>query len=198
MGLLVDPDAAGVPAQSRQATRFVDDLIGSEICSGGSRESLSRKAVDDRQNPERPRVEMPILHESMAQISLTPPASGVIDLPAFALMQHMQAAIAVAHARLNQFIQAKPERRLRVAHGSMALESPSETARLTRPTLRNRTSLAEMPNHFATTNGLHFNFRRASCSMILSRIRSAISRFSFEFSSSSCFCRRISATPIPA
>jgi site-specific recombinase XerC len=40
-------------------------------------------------------------------------------------------------------------------------------------------------------------FPKASCSITLSRLKSATRRLSFRFSSSSCFRRRTSATPIP-
>jgi hypothetical protein len=45
---VVDPDAVRFPAQSRQANKFVNELIGSEVYSGRRCESFSRKAVDDR------------------------------------------------------------------------------------------------------------------------------------------------------
>lgn len=55
--------AKPLAAQSRQAIKFVDDLTGYKVCSGGGRESFSHKAVDDRQNPGRPLIEQPTRHE---------------------------------------------------------------------------------------------------------------------------------------
>jgi hypothetical protein len=56
----------------------------------------------------------------------------------------------------------------------------------------------QMAHHLAANGGPDHFRRSTSCNIDLSRVISATSRFSFAFSSSSCFSRRISATPIPA
>jgi len=81
---------------------------------------------------------------------------------------------------------------------SVSVGSPSKAYGPARPTFRQREDLLIVVDDFAAADGLHHFFRRASCSIVLSKVRSATSRFNLEFSSSSCSNRRILDTPIPA
>jgi len=60
LGAIVDPNAPRLAADARQSIQFLDHPTRPELCSRACRESFSRMAVDDRQDPERPTVEQPL------------------------------------------------------------------------------------------------------------------------------------------
>ena len=60
---VVDPDTSRLVSEPGKPIEFVDNLIGPEVRSHNGRESFSRIAVDDRQDPERPIVEQLVRHE---------------------------------------------------------------------------------------------------------------------------------------
>ena len=122
----------------------------------------------------------------------------VVQAPALPLQQDVEPPVAIAYPRLGQLLQSHPQRQLRIAARLVSVGSPSEAGCPACPPLGDRIDLLEVPNDVAATDGLHHFRRRASCSIVLFKVRSATRRLSLPFSSSRSLRRRISATPIPA
>ena len=63
---------------TRKPIQFINDLIGSEVGPRSSRESLSRKTVDDSQNPKR-RFVNPLLKRQYGIDSMPETAENVVE-----------------------------------------------------------------------------------------------------------------------
>ncbi len=122
----------------------------------------------------------------------------VVHMPALPLQQDVQTAIPVAHPAFGQFLQAHPQFHLRITPRLIPVRSPPEAHGAAGSTFRHFKYILIVLNDFAAADRFHHFFLSASCSTAWSSVRSANSRFSLPFSSSSCFSRRISDKPIPA
>jgi hypothetical protein len=126
--------------------------------------------------------------------------------PTYALVVHgqslpsqndMNPAITEANPRRSDLPNAVSKKSLIVAFRPVPMCRPIEPRNRATATLADPISLLQSSDQLAATIRLQSFERTTSCSMTLSRLRSANSCFSLRFSSSSCFSRRTSATPMP-
>ena len=120
-----------------------------------------------------------------------------IHRPALPPKQHVNTAIAIAHAGLGNFLDPVPERRLVASDRPIAVRLAIEPEnRAATPLTHPITVLRPMDDLPKSARRYTF-FARTSWSMALSSDRSATSRFSFWFSSSSWRILRSSDRPRP-
>src|SRR5262249_7945134 len=110
----------------------------------------------------------------------------------------MQPPVAITHAHGRQVPQANPQFRTLRAHARIPVTRARKPEPRTRPTFTHLVRHTQFPHQQTAAPRLQTFFDNTSCSIFLSRLRSATSCFSFRFSSSSCFSRRNSDTPSPA
>jgi len=108
-----------------------------------------------------------------------------IHIPALPLQQHMDTPIAVTHARLADLLDPLPEGGLIAAPGCVGVERPIDLQSRAGPSYRDLPGRSHLIHQPAPTIRPQSFFASTSCSIALSRERSATSRFSFAFSSSS-------------
>ena len=110
----------------------------------------------------------------------------VIDLPAFPLQQDVQPAVAIPHTTGSQVTKSNPQFSPIVANTHVPMRGTWEAQRSARASLAHAVSGLEPLHHDSSTTGLYTFPEMTSCSIFLSRLRSATSDLSFLFSSSSC------------
>src|SRR5579871_3645917 len=121
-----------------------------------------------------------------------------IDIPAFPSQENVHAPIAVAHACLADIPDPQFQFGLPGATGLVMVCGRVTQKDAAGSPDRHAPLAAHLINELALT-GRPQSFRRsASCSIALSSARSATTFFSFAFSSSSCFSRRISSGNSPS
>src|SRR5262245_58283646 len=126
---------------------------------------------------------------------IQPPHPLAVDRPAFAAQQHPDPQMSEPRPRVGELPDPQPQRGLIPRPTAAIPGRPTELRQPTGP----RTADLERPlkpsDQLSTARGPQAFFRSASASMCLSSVRSATSRFSRLFSSSSCRRRRSSLTP---
>src|SRR5689334_15418685 len=121
-----------------------------------------------------------------------------IDIPSFPAQQHVHAPIAVAHAGLAYLPNPQFQFGLPGATGLVMVRGRVTQKDAACSSDRYAPLAAHLVNELALPGRLQSFRRSASCSIALSRERSATTFFSFAFSSSSCFSRRISSGSSPS
>src|SRR5215468_11926274 len=133
-----------------------------------------------------------------AHLAIDPIGLLVVDPPTFTAKQHMHAPIAVANPRLADLLDPSFEHGLSGAARLVVVGGRVEQQHPTGPSDRH----IPLPTHLVHQLALPHrpqSFRRmTSCSISLSRLRSATTLRSLLFSSSSCFSRRISVGSSPS
>ena len=121
-----------------------------------------------------------------------------VDRPALPPKQHMQATIPVPDSGRRQLLEPQPQLVLRIGRGPVALGRTGEPGHPAHPAFAHLIGPPQPSHQAPAARGPHHFRRTTSCNIVLSKVRSATSVFRRRFSSSSCFNRRISATPSPA
>src|SRR5215216_7966242 len=121
-----------------------------------------------------------------------------VDLPAFAHQQRVQAFVTVTHTRCSQVFQTQSQFCLRISPVAIVIDGPLQFQHPTGSSFRDLKTTAQKLRLDPFAHRLQNFFLSTSCSMCLSRVRSATSAFSFLFSSSNCRSRVSSAIPMPA
>ncbi len=113
---------------------------------------------------------------STAFLAVEPVQALVVDHPALALEQDVQASISVADPARGQILQPHAQCRSRIAAGPVPVGGPSKAVGLTGPALRHGERRLEAPDLPLGAGRASPFFSRASCSIVLSRLRSATKR----------------------
>jgi hypothetical protein len=116
---------------------------------------------------------------------------------ALGAQQDVQASIAEPAMLSRQLFQAASEILVWRPRGAIAKGLSIGLDQATRPALAHLVGSRETSDSFALGGGRHHFFDSRSFSAAASSIASAISRFSFAFSSSNCFSRLASETSSP-
>ncbi len=151
-----------------------------------------RRAASHHRLPA-PRSISPEIHAFHA---IEPLRALVVDQPALASQQHVDPRRAPARAHRGDLLDPHAKPLLPGPDGHVADRRPRRAQHAARTPLRHPVGIACVPDKPTALAGRQTFFRSTSCRIALSRLRSATSRFSLAFSSSSCFSRRTSATPI--
>ena len=121
-----------------------------------------------------------------------------VDLPPFAAKKNVDATMAIADARLADLTNAGFDAGLLAAAGFVVLGRGVHLQYPASPADRHTPVTANPVHQLAFASRPHSFRRMTSCSISLSSERSATRLRSFEFSSSSCFNRRMSAGSMPS
>ena len=120
-----------------------------------------------------------------------------IDRPTFTLEKNVQTSVSIADPRMGQVPQSDPQKILPVRRTLISVTRSRQPQRIAGPSLADLISHLGVMHQSPFTDRLQTFFDRTSWSIALSRLKSATRFLSFRFSSSSCFNRRSSATPMP-
>lgn len=110
----------------------------------------------------------------------------------------MDAAIAIADARLADLADAGFDAGLLATAGFVVVGRRIHLQNSASPTDQHAPVTANLVHQFAIASRPHNFWRMTSCNIYLSKKRSATSLRSFEFSSSSCFNRRMFGGRMPS
>ena len=121
----------------------------------------------------------------------------MVHNPAFSPEQNVNPVIAVAHPGLRDVADAHKQRRLIRPDRPVTYAAPIKGQYGATAPLTDRMARLDVPGNLALPIRPQTFFDKTSCKMCLSKLRSATSRFSWRFSSSSCLSRRSSLTPNP-
>jgi hypothetical protein len=118
--------------------------------------------------------------------------------PAFALQQHRQSPVSIAHPGTGQLSYPHPQLHLRITPALVAIDPASDPDQPARSVFAQLVTFPYRGNELAASGGLQTFFESTSCNMCLSRVRSATNVFSLRFSSRNCRSSRRSLNPNPA
>src|SRR5262245_13457873 len=197
---LIDPNSETFTREEvdqRQCTKLptVVELIAHEIHPPALVQCLNywpRHAVRCRSVPPRPALE-----ERQSFLLVQAVHALAVNHPSLPTQHDVNALVAVAHARGGDLLDAQAQWRLIGRHRAIVVQRTRNhhgTARLgdaravLHPQVIDQLAFARGPQAFRLST---------SCNIALSSERSATRRFSFAFSSSSCFSRRSSEGPSP-
>jgi hypothetical protein len=121
----------------------------------------------------------------------------VIVFPAFPLQHHVHPAVAVMDARGCNLFDARKKRRRVAGNRAVPVQRARHVEQRASLGQAHAVAVTQLVNQRALAGRLQSFFDSTSCSIALSRLRSATSRLSFAFSSSSCRIRRSSEGPTP-
>jgi hypothetical protein len=130
-------------------------------------------------------------------VPVDPASALVIHLPALPAQQDVQPPVAIAHPCGSELLQPHAQSNLRVGALPVTLGRAAETGGLAGPALADVVGHLQVTGDLAASGGPHHFRLSTSCSMERSSVRSATSRLSLLFSSSNCYSRWISGTPMP-
>ena len=122
----------------------------------------------------------------------------VIHRPSFPLQQPMKPATAKLHASGCKVTQTNSSLCPIIGCAPVAITRSWATHQTAGATFGHFASEPQFIPQSSPSTGIQSVFDRTSCSIFLSRLRSATSCFRLRFSSSTCFNRRSSATPRPS
>jgi hypothetical protein len=126
--------------------------------------------------------------QELASLAFVERAQNVVFLgPSGVGKTHLAIALGQPHAQRHLWVRARP----------VALGRAAEAGSLAGPSLADTVGHLQMAGDLAANGGPHHFRLSTSCSMERSSVRSATNRLSLLFSSSNCFRRRISGTPMP-
>jgi hypothetical protein len=117
--------------------------------------------------------------------------------PEMAVIKSVDALVAVAHPCHRDLPDAMTQERLVGRHGVVVIDGARHHHRRARLADAGAVPLVQLPHPFPLACRRQGFRRTTSCSMALTRLRSASRPLSLAFSSSSCFSRRSSDGPWP-
>src|ERR1051326_9175290 len=120
-----------------------------------------------------------------AQISTLSDA-GLHDIPALAIEQYPNLPVSVPHAGLSDLSDAHPQGGAWIFITAIPKGSPMQPGHSACPPLAHLVAVLQILDELPAPRGPYSFFESTSCSMTLSRVKSATNRFSRPFSSSSC------------
>ena len=120
----------------------------------------------------------------------------MIHMPTFALQQNAHASASPTRSHGRDLSYAHHKRVLWIANRFIAHHRSITAQRRARSPLRNLVCHLHVLDQLSSLGRLQTFFRRTSCKIALSKLKSATNLLSLEFSSSSCLSLRISVNPI--
>ena len=126
-----------------------------------------------------------LVAQLQAQLVVKPAGSLHVDRPSLTQQKDVHTPVAVANACLTDLLDPLLQRSLLATPGLVGVERAVDPQRMTRLADRHLPGLPDFIHKLASAGRLQSFFERTSCSMALSRLRSATSRLSLAFSSSS-------------
>ena len=120
----------------------------------------------------------------------------MIHMPTFALQQNVHASASPTRSHGRDLSHAHDQHVLWIANRFIAHHRSITAQRRARSPLRNLVCHLHVPDQLSSLGRLQTFFRRTSCKIALSKLKSTTSLLSLEFSSSSCLSLGISVNPI--